>query len=98
MPEFEWDQNKTRLNKSKHGLSFELASRVWDDPWHVILPENTYGGEERWLAIGSIGGITVIVVVHTYRLKHRGEVVRIISARKATPNERKLYEQSTTFR
>jgi uncharacterized DUF497 family protein len=97
MPKFDWDEHKAFLNRSKHQLSFELAQRVWDDPQHMILPENTYAGEERWLAIGRVGIVTVIVVVHTYRQNYQSEVIRIISARKATSHERKLYEQSTIF-
>lgn len=97
MPEFDCDENKALLNKSKHGLSFELASRLWNDPRHLLLPENTYSGEERWLALGRIDAMTVIVVVHAYRVKGQRESIRIISARKATPHERKLYEQSTIF-
>lgn len=97
MLKFDWHAEKAYQNKLKHGVSFELASRVWDDPHHKILPENTYAGEERWLAVGRIGLIAIVVVVHTYRTQKGEDVVRIISARKATPHERKSYEQPTVF-
>jgi uncharacterized DUF497 family protein len=52
MPRFEWDLHKARINKAKHGVSFELAEHIWDDPLHMIIPDTVYDGEERWLAIG----------------------------------------------
>lgn len=44
---FEWDPNKARRNVAKHGVSFEVARRVWDDPLHVIVPDRFEDGEER---------------------------------------------------
>lgn len=95
MPRFEWDVQKARINKGKHRVSFELARHIWDDPLHMIIPDAVYEGEERWLAIGSIGPVTVLVAAHVYR-GDDGEVVRIISARKATPHERKRYEEEAS--
>ncbi|EUB96191.1 protein of unknown function DUF497 [Rhizobium sp. CF080] len=93
MPRFEWDPQKARINKAKHGVSFELAEHIWDDPLHMIIPDTVYDGEERWLAIGSVGPVAVLVAAHVYRDDDLGEVVRIISARKATAHERRHYEQ-----
>nr|WP_210330533.1 MULTISPECIES: BrnT family toxin [unclassified Methylocystis] len=91
--EFEWDASKARRNVAKHGVSFEIARRVWDDPLHVILPDRFEDGEERWHAIGVVGGVALLVVVHCYPHANEGERVRIIGARKATPHERRRYEQ-----
>ena len=91
---FEWDSAKARRNLVKHGVSFELAQRVWDDPLHVIVPDRIEGGEQRWHAVGLVGSVAVLVVVHCYP-DGDDERVRIIGARKATPAERRRYEQET---
>jgi uncharacterized DUF497 family protein len=90
----EWDQAKNEINLAKHGVDFETAQLVFDDPCCVTFVERVTDGEERWHAIGSIEGIILLVVVHTYREEISGEVVRIISARPATRRERKLYAQA----
>jgi len=87
MPNFQWDADKNRTNKVKHGISFETASLIWDDPDHLMIQDAIYDGEERWLAVG--------VAVHTIRDSNGIEIVRIISARKATSHERRRYEQAT---
>jgi uncharacterized protein len=94
MIRFEWDEEKNKINQNKHGLDFETARLVFDDPYCVTFVERVSGGEERWHAIGSIEEIIVIVVVHTYRQDGSDEVIRIISARRATRHERKLYAQA----
>jgi uncharacterized DUF497 family protein len=90
---FEWDPAKGATNLRKHGVSFELAERVWDDPFHVIVPDRISEGEQRWHALGVIGALTLLVVVHTYPDATEDGLVRIIGARKATPHERRRYEQ-----
>jgi uncharacterized protein len=90
----EWDQAKNQTNKTKHGIDFETAQLVFDDPSCVTFVERVTDGEERWHAIGSIEKIVVLVVVHTYRVEKSEELVRIISARPATRRERKLYVQA----
>jgi uncharacterized DUF497 family protein len=90
--QFDWDREKARRNLAKHGVSFELAQRVWDDPLHVIVPDRIVDGELRWHAIGLVGSVAVLVVVHCYP-DDDDERVRIIGARKATPVERRRYEQ-----
>ena len=94
MTRFEWDETKNRSNKRKHGIDFETAQLVFDDPYCISFVERISDGEERWHAIGSIENIIVIVVAHTYREEALGEVIRIISARRATRHERKLYAQA----
>ena len=89
----EWDETKNRSNLDKHGVSFETAHLVFDDPYHLSIQDQVVGGEERWRTIGLIGGAVLLVVAHTWRETEAGEAVRVISARKATPRERQRYEQ-----
>lgn len=93
--EFEWDENKNRINKAKHGISFQTAREVFRDPYALIDQDRHVGGEERWQAIGLINGIRVVVVAHTYPgYDHGKEIVRIISARSATAVERQAYDRA----
>ena len=94
MPRFEWDANKNERNNAKHGIDFETAQLVFDDPFCITFVERLYGGEERWHAIGAIEDILILVVVHTYREDRGDEVIRVISARRATPHERRLYAEA----
>ena len=94
MLRFEWDQTKNETNKRKHGIDFETAQLIFDDPFCLTFVERLSDGEERWHAIGSIEKIMVLVVVHTYWEEGSDEVIRIISARRATGRERKLYAQA----
>jgi uncharacterized DUF497 family protein len=94
MIRFEWHEAKNRSNRKKHGIDFETAQLVFDDPHCVSFVERVNDGEERWHSIGSIENIIVIVVVHTYREEGLDEVIRIISARRATRHERNLYAQA----
>ena len=89
---FAWDDNKNRINRRKHGVSFEAAGRVFEDPRAVSYVEPVVEGRERWHTIGLAGGITVLLVVHTVEEENGEEKVRIISARKADPSERALYK------
>ncbi len=91
---FEWDENKNRINYAKHGVSFEVASKVFNDPLAAYIFDRTVDGEERWHAVGKIDNLPLIVVVHTYRNENNEEIIRIISARKATQHERRQYENS----
>jgi uncharacterized DUF497 family protein len=90
----EWGKAKNDTNRIKHGIDFETAQLIFDDPFCITFVERVTDGEERWHAIGSIEKIIVLVVVHTYREEKSEEVIRIISARRATPKERKLYDQT----
>ena len=93
MPIFDWDAEKARINLAKHGVAFEDATVAWSDPLHVIYPDRVVDHEQRWHAVGVVGVVTVLLVVHIYIGDANTERVRIISARKATPWERKIYEQ-----
>ena len=89
---YEWDEHKNQINRRKHGVSFELACKVFDDPLHLTKFDRIVDGEERWHTLGNALGIVLLLVVHTYRLQDGDEVIRIISARKATSHERRQYE------
>ena len=91
--QFEWDETKARSNLAKHGVSFELAKEVWDDPLHIILPDRTFDGEQRWHAIGIVGAVTMLLAVHSYPEPGEESQIRIIGARRATKHERKRYEE-----
>lgn len=91
---FEWDERKNRQNRRKHGVSFELAAEVFADPFSLTIWDRIVEGEERYWTIGSIAARTILVVVHTIRDERGEEVIRIFSARKATPRERKFYEEA----
>ena len=92
---FGWDEYKDRLNGAKHGVSFETVRLVFDDPLHLSVQDRVVAGEARWQTLGLAGHAVILLVAHTYRTEGSGqEVIRIISARKATPNERRRYEQS----
>ena len=90
---FEWDDNNDRVNKLKHGVSFAAAQLVFDDPVHLSTQDRHEGGEERWQTLGLVCGVVILLVAHTYHEDDSGEeMVRIISARKATSHERRRYE------
>ncbi len=89
-----WNAGKSRENRRKHGLDFETARLVFDDPLAASRPDD-HAVEERWQTIGLIRN-TVIIVAHTWPQADRQtgeETGRIISARKATAHERKTYEE-----
>lgn len=89
---FEWDEAKNFANTQKHGVSFRDAAEVFGDPLHLTRFDSIEAGEERWRTYGVVGGIILIMVAHTYRDDEGGEVIRIISARRATRVERRFYE------
>lgn len=88
-----WDEAKNRSNIRKHGVSFETAQLVFDDPHHLSVLGREVGGEERWQTFGLLGGAVILLVPHTWHEENGDEIVRIISARKATAGERQHYEQ-----
>jgi len=91
---FTWDEDKNRRNLAKHKISFETASLVFDDPFHVSRLERVVEGEERWQTMGLIGAAVIVLVAHTYGEEEDETVIRIISARKATSHERRHYDQN----
>lgn len=78
----------------EHGVSFEFAARVFDDPYALSVAERVVDHEERWRTIGLVEDMLLLLVAQTWRSEEDDEMVRIISARKATPHERRSYEQS----
>jgi uncharacterized DUF497 family protein len=88
-----WDTQKARANIAKHKISFELAERVFGDPFAMTLPD-PYPDEPRWRTIGRPYADlpSVLFVVHTDSARSGG-TGRIIYARRATPAERKTYEE-----
>lgn len=90
---FEWDENKNEINKKKHGLSFETAKEVFYDDYAVLFDDPDHSiGEERFLIIRMIKESKICIVSHCYR--DNDNVVRLISAREATKNEKKTYYES----
>jgi uncharacterized DUF497 family protein len=96
---FEWDENKNRANRAKHGIDFSFASLAFEDPFAVTLHDRDVGGEQRYQLIGAVF-MRIILVAHAIRIEPQAAsveeelIIRIISARKATPAERKLYEEN----
>jgi uncharacterized protein len=88
---FVWDERKDRANRRKHGLSFENAIRVFDDPFALSLQDRIVEGEERWQTLGLVAGLVVLLVAHANYEEDGEETIRIISARKATPREKRIY-------
>jgi uncharacterized protein len=88
---FEWGERKNASNLRKHGIAFELASAVFDDPLHISEPDRVIDHEQRWNAIGEVNGRYLLVVAHVI-VSEELEVIRIISARQAMPRERIEYE------
>ncbi len=78
---FEWNEDKNKANKRKHGVSFEHARMVFDDPLQVSVKDCREGQEERWLTMGLAGSGVVLMVAHTSTEVGGEEVIRIISAR-----------------
>ena len=90
---FLWDEGKSRRNYAKHKVSFETAQLVFEDPCAISRLDRVTEAEERWHTLGLVHGIIVLLVAHTYCEQEGEEVIRIISARKATSHERNIYEQ-----
>ena len=84
-----WDVTKATANIRNHGVELSHAATVLDDPMAVTL-EDTRHGEQRFVTVGSDLLGRILVVVYTYPEE---EEIRLISARKATPKERRVYEE-----
>ncbi len=91
---FEWDENKNIINQLKHKVSFELATKVFDDCFHLTLEIQHVNNEERWLTIGRVSNIYLIVVYTYYQDNLHNEHIRLISARQATKLERNRYVEN----
>jgi hypothetical protein len=96
---FEWDPAKAAINLRKHAISFDIAIRVFADPFALTQQIRIENGEQRWQTLGIVEGHLLLLVVHTVRDDYQGgepiEVIRIISARAADRKERRRYEQET---
>lgn len=88
--EFEWDKAKNRANILKHGISFEIAIRIFHDPNLSSNIDRVADGEERWQSIGLIEGRLLVLAAHAWSTN---DVVRVISARKATRNEEREHSR-----
>ena len=87
---FEWDNEKNRINQKKHSVSFEEAKSVfYDDNAVQFWSEDNSDTEDRFLLLGRSSKMRILLIVHCYR--EQESVIRIISARKATKNERQHY-------
>ncbi len=94
---FEWDEAKNLSNQRKHeGVSFEEACQVFRDLLHVSVQDRIEDGEQRWQTVGAAQSLVILVVAHTVTEQDAEgeliEVIRIISARRATRHERRRYE------
>jgi uncharacterized DUF497 family protein len=88
--QFEWDERKAASNLKKHSVSFSEATTVFGDPWFItFLDEEHSVDEDRYITLGQSNHKRLLLVAHTDR---QGQM-RIISARKATTNEREFYEK-----
>lgn len=89
---FEWDENKNAINKRKHKISFEEAQTVFYDDEALVIDDPEHSGqEERFIILGMSAKANLLVVCHCYRQSET--VIRIISARKATKNEARQYDE-----
>ena len=90
--QFHWDPNKNRANVKKHKISFEEAKSVFFDENARVIPDPEHSiDEERFIILGLSMKLNLLIVVHTY--KENDELIRIISARKATKSEIKYYNE-----
>jgi uncharacterized DUF497 family protein len=93
MIRFEWDPAKARVNARKHGVSFEIALHVFDDPDALVEQDRVEDGEHRWQTLGLVEGVLLLLVAHRVHEEEEDEVIRIISARRADGKERRHYEK-----
>lgn len=95
---FEWDPEKADSNLRKHRVSFPVAARAFADPFALVEQDRIEGEEYRWQTLGLVEGYLLLLVAHTVWDDEDGvEVIRIISARRADPKERKRYEQNRSL-
>jgi uncharacterized DUF497 family protein len=89
---FEWDERKNRANQRKHGVSFEEARSVFGDEHGLLIDDPDHSeAEDRFVMLGLSFALRTLVVCHCCRSE--GEVIRIISARKADRDERAAYRE-----
>jgi len=86
---FEWDEGKNQSNIRKHGIDFADVPDMFNHPMLIRRDEDVECAEERWVSLGWLKALIGVVVYP----ERRGEVIRIISARKATKREARYYDQ-----
>ena len=92
--QFEWSDEKNKLNIKKHNISFEEAKEVFLDPLHISKLDHRFDYfEERWITLGATTENKIVVVANMFFDDEGKEIIRIISARKANQKERIFYEQ-----
>ena len=92
--DFDWDEDKATANVKKHGISFEEAKTVFGDPFSVTIDDPAHSASEyRFVDIGTSASEMILAVAYA----ERGQKIRLISCRKATKAERKIYEERKDF-
>jgi uncharacterized DUF497 family protein len=95
---FEWGERNATEHFKKHKVSFEIAARVFADPFALTEQDRIENGEQRWQTIGMVAEHLVLLVAHSVGEDDDGtEVICIISARKTDPKERNRYEQESRY-
>jgi uncharacterized DUF497 family protein len=92
---FEWDPKKAKTNRKKHKVSFEHASTIFKDPKAISIYDKEHSHkEDRWITMGLASDGSLLVVHHIYKqIDDATVIIRIISSRKATKNEKKQYTE-----
>ena len=83
---FEWDENKNKSNIQKHGIDFNDSANIFDHAMVIKLDKRADYGESRWIGLGQLESIVIIIV-----FTKRNDRMRIISIRKASKQERRIY-------
>ncbi len=91
---FEGSDDKAVNNRRKHGIAFTDAAQVFNDPFAIAGQDHIESGERRWQIVGMIERVTVVLMAYTIEEVGQDEVIRLISARRATRKERIHYEQN----
>ena len=95
---FEWDIKKAASNLKKHRVSFEIAARVFADPFAMVVQDHIENGELRWQTLAMVEGFLILLIAHAVKNDDAGmETVCIISARRADAKERKRCEENRWF-
>lgn len=92
---FRWDADKARANLRKHGIGFEEARTLFNDPWALTFGDEQHSDvEERYVTIAASNQGTLLLVVHVDQWQPEDTlVIRIISCRRVTPSERRVYAE-----
>ncbi|MCP4660319.1 MAG: BrnT family toxin [bacterium] len=94
---FEWDPAKDRGNQARHGISFRQATPVFRDPLAISIYDDDHSlDEERWVTVGQTKRGVLLIVVHTFRRTDEEQIIiRLISVRRATRQERRQHEEGS---